>query len=68
MQYNLKPKEEGTWGALQAGLVTLITALLISQGVENEVAVPAGAVAGILVRPIGGYLVRFLPRPKTEGS
>ena len=64
MAYEVKPKEEGTWGTLQAGVITLVSALLISNGVEQEVAIPAGAVVGVLVRPIGGYLVSFLPKRK----
>ena len=61
-QYLVKPKEEGTWGTLQAGVMTLVSAVLISQGVDQTVAIPAGAVIGVLVRPVGGYLTSFLPK------
>ena len=57
-QYEVKPVAEGTWGAVQ-----IVTAyVLIQFGVEQYAAVAAG----VLARPVLGYLLRFLPSPKVE--
>lgn len=65
MEYQVKPKDETLWGGLCAAVATLTAAILISQfGVDTTVAIPAGAVTGALVRPVGGYLISFLPKEK----
>lgn len=58
MAYEVKPKQEGAWGATQI----VVAYVLMQFDIPAEVAVAGG----VLARPVLGYAMRFLPKPKAD--
>lgn len=63
--YDPKATDESVWAALQIG-VGAVTAwiLLSSTSMDNALAATVGTTAGVLVRPVFGYILSWLPTKK----
>ncbi len=62
--YVIKGKEESVWVPVQTAIVAVVTTALINSGVDTTLAGVIGGFFGSISRPVLGYLIGWLPRPK----
>ena len=66
MTYEIKRDAESIWFALQTAVAALSGWGPLALGVDAAVVVIVAGAIGSITRPILGYLIRFLPKPKED--
>lgn len=63
--YDAKASDESVWASLQIGVGAVAAWLLLSYTqMDNVLAATCGTTAGVLVRPVFGYILSWLPTRK----
>lgn len=63
--YDPKAADESVWASLQIATGAVVGWLLLSYtGMDNVLAATCGTTAGVLVRPVFGYILSWLPTKK----
>lgn len=68
MNYEVKTGAEAIWLSVQTAIAALVGWGLTFGGMDTVAIVLVASAVGSVARPVLGYLMRFLPKPPSEGG